>query len=146
LNGFPIIWGLPFILIYGFGGAIMIWCFRPLAKMPVLLFFICMISMTVFEFLTSYIYELLWNQILWDYSNRFMNIQGRVCLTTSIMWGVLGIISVKIFGPLFHRIYIKFKNEKIMHIILLVLVLYIFVCYAIRPIFFKNLIDHLRDT
>ena len=102
--------------------------------------------MSVFEFLTSFIYELLWNQILWDYSNRFMNIQGRVCLTTSIMWGVLGVASVKFFGPLFHRIYIKIKNEKIMHIILLISTIYIFVCYAIRPVFFINLIDHLQDT
>jgi len=146
LNGFPIIWGLPFILIYGIGGVIIIWCFKPLAKKPILLFFICMLSMSVFEFLTSFIYELLWNQILWDYSNRFMNIQGRVCLTTSIMWGVLGVASVKFFGPLFHRIYIKIKNEKIMHIILLVLVIYTFICYAIRPILFENLIDHLQDT
>jgi len=146
INGFPIIWGLPFILMYGIGGALLIWCFKPLAKKPVLLFFICIISMTIFEYLTSYVYELIWGQILWDYSNNFMNFQGRICLGTSIMWGVLGILSVKVFGPLLHRLYTKIKNEKIMHITLIVLVIYIFVCYTVRPVLFENIVDHLQDS
>jgi len=146
ISGFPVIWGLPFILMYGIGGALLIWCFKPLAKKPVLLFFICVISMTIFEYLTSYIYELMFHQILWDYSNNFMNFQGRICLGTSIMWGVLGILSVKIFGPMLHRFYVKIKNEKIMHIIFLVIVLYIFICYALRPVLFENIVDHLQDS
>jgi len=146
INGFPIVWGLPFILMYGVGGALLIWCFKPLAKKPVLLFFVAMISMTIFEFLTSYIYELIFNKILWDYSNNFMNFQGRICLGTSIIWGLLGVVSVKVFGPVFHRLYTKIKNEKIMHIILIVLVIYIFVCYALRPVLFENIIDHLQDS
>jgi len=146
VNNFPIIWGFPFILMYGIGGVLLIWCFKPLAKKPVLLFFTCMVSMTVFEFLTSYVYELIWNKLLWDYSNRFMNLQGRVCLGTSIIWGLLGVLSVKLFGPVFHRIYTKIKHVKIMHIILVLLVVYIFVCYALRPVLFLNIVDHLQDT
>jgi len=146
IGDFPIIWGLPFILMYGLGGALLIWCFKPLGKKPVLLFFTCVISMTVFEYLTSFIYEMIWNQVLWDYSNNFMNFQGRICLGTSIMWGVLGILSVKLFGPAFHRLYIKIKHEKIMHIILIVLVIYVFVCYALRPVLFENIVEHLQDS
>ena len=146
IGSFPIVWGLPFILMYGVGGALLIWCFKPFAKKPVLLFFVSMISMTIFEFLTSYIYELLFDQILWDYSNNFMNLQGRICLGTSIVWGVLGVLSVKLFGPVFHRIYTKIKHVKIMHITLIVLVLYVAICYALRPILFENIIDHLQDS
>ena len=146
LNGFPIVWGLPFILMYGVGGAILIWCFKPFGKNIVILFFASLIIMTVFEFLTSYIYELLFNQILWDYSKNFMNFQGRICLGTSIVWGVLGVLSVKVFGPFFHRIYTKIKHEKVLHIILIVLVLYVFTCYALRPVLFHNIIDHLQDS
>jgi len=146
LGNLPIIWGLPFILMYGIGGALMIWCFKPLAKKPVLLFFTCIITMSFFEFMTSYVYELIWHRILWDYSKNFMNLQGRICLVTSIMWGVLGLASVKLLGPLFHRLYVKIKNEKVMHIILIVLVVYVFVCYAIRPVMFVNLLDRLQDT
>ena len=146
INDFPIVWGLPFILMYGVGGALMIWCFKPLAKKPVLLFFISMVSMTIFEYLTSYFYELIWGQILWDYSNNFMNFQGRICLGTSIVWGVLGVLSVKLFGPVFHRLYTRIKNEKIMHITLLIIVVYIIVCYALRPVLFTDIIDHLQDS
>jgi len=145
INNIPIIWGLPFILMYGIGGALLMWCFKPLAKKPVLLFFTCMISMSIFEFLTSYVYELIWNRILWDYSKNFMNLQGRICLFTSIMWGVLGLVSVKLLGPLFHRLYSKIKHEKVLHIILIVLVVYIFVCYALRPVLFIDIVDKLQD-
>ena len=144
INDFPIIWGLPFILIYGVGGAILIWCFKPLAKKPVLLFFICLISMTAFEYLTSFIYEKLWNQILWDYSKNFMNIQGRICLRSALAWGALGIVSVKLLGPLFHRLYAKIKNVNILHIIIIVLVIYIAVCYYLRPILFPELVNQLQ--
>jgi len=146
INNVPIIWGLPFILMYGIGGILLIWCFKPLSNKPVLLFFTCMISMTIFEFLTSYVYELIWNRILWDYSAYFMNIQGRVCLFTSIMWGVLGVVSVKLLRPQFHRLYSNIKHEKVLHIILIAIVLYIFVCYALRPVLFVDIVDKLQDT
>jgi len=146
IGNFPVVWGLPFILMYGVGGALLIWCFKPFAKKPVLLFFVCVVSMTIFEFFTSYFYELIWGQILWDYSSNFMNFQGRICLGTSLMWGILGLLSVKVFGPFFHRLYAKIKNEKVMHIVLIALVLYIAVCYVLRPIMFENIIDHLPDA
>lgn len=140
INSFPIIWGLPFIMIYGLGGAILIYCFKPLAKNPFLLFFIGMITMTLFEYLTSFIAETLWNQKLWDYSNQFMNLGGRICLRSSIAWGVLSLIAVKFLGPLFHNLYNKIKFKKALHIIIILLVIYIFIAYYLRPIIFPNMI------
>ena len=144
INGFPIVWGLPFILMYGVGGALMIWGFKPLAKKPVLLFFICMFSMTAFEYLTSFVYEQLRNQLLWDYSNNFMNFQGRICLSSAIAWGVLGIVSVKLFGPLFHRLYIKVEKVRIIHLIIILLVVYIVFCYSVRSVLFPEMVNQLQ--
>ncbi|MCL2627385.1 MAG: putative ABC transporter permease [Oscillospiraceae bacterium] len=140
IGNFPIVWGLPFILIYAIGGAVLILVFKPLAKKPILLFFIGMVSMTTLEYLTALMCETLLNQVLWDYSNKFMNFQGRICLVSSIMWGLLSLLAVEVFAPVFHKAYGKIKNKHIMHIIILVLIAYIIVCYILRPILFPTMV------
>ena len=132
INGFPIIWGLPFILMYGIGGAILIWCFKPLKNEMFMLFFVGMLVLTIFEYATSVLCEYLLGVTLWDYSNMFMNFQGRVCLRSSLAWGVLSVVSVKLLGPLFHRLYVELEYKIHLHIVSIVLLAYITVCYVLR--------------
>ena len=140
IGNFPIVWGLPFILMYAIGGAILIWCFKPLKNKPVILFLVGMFALTVFEYITSVILEYAWDLKLWDYTGVFMNFQGRICLTSSLAWGVLSVISVKLLSPLFHRQYTKIKRVEIMHIVLIVLVIYIVVCYSLRHTLFPDMV------
>jgi len=133
INGFPIVWGLPLILMYGIGGAILIWCFKPLAKEPVKLFFVGTFVLTIFEYATSVFCEDVLGMKLWDYSHLFMNFQGRVCLSSSLAWGILSVISVKLLAPLFDRIYGKINNKRLLHIIIIALMVFIIVCYILRP-------------
>jgi len=134
INGFPIIWGLPLILMYGIGGAILICCFKPLAKEPVKLFFVGIFVTTIFEYATSLFCEDILGMVLWDYSDAFMNFQGRVCLKSSLAWGALSVISVKFLSPLFERMYSSIKNKNRLHIIIVILTIFIIVCYLLRPI------------
>jgi len=134
IGDFPILWGLPFILMYGIGGAILIWCFKPLAKEPIRLFFIGTFVLTIFEYATSVFCENVLNMKLWDYSDVFMNFQGRICLTSSLAWGVLSVVSVKFLAPLFDKLYNEIMNKRVLHVIILVLLVFIVVCYLLRPI------------
>ena len=67
----------------------------------------------------------------WDYSNDFLNIQGRVSLLYSVAWGVIGVILLEKLHPLIENIIQKFSvkvNRKysiqnIMVIVFLVLIL-----------------------
>jgi len=145
INGFPIVWGLPFIMIYGIGGAVLIWCFKPLAKKPVLLFFASIIIMTAFEYLTAVFCEVVLGQKLWDYSKHFMNFQGRICLSSSINWGILSILAVKFMGPAFLKLYNKIKAKEILHAIIIFLVIYILICYYLRPVMFPEIIQQLGE-
>jgi len=145
IGEFPIIWGLPFILIYGVGGAILIWAFKPLKKNPILLFIVGLVSMTAFEYLTAVISEAILGMKLWDYSDKFMNFQGRICLFTSFMWGLLTLLAVYVFGPVFHKLYAKLEKKSsahvgIIHVLLVVLVIYIIVCYLLRPVLFPTMV------
>ena len=40
----------------------------------------------------------------WDYSNMFLNINGRVCLVMSCLWGILGIVWIKNIYPIFEKL------------------------------------------
>jgi len=133
IDGFPIVWGLPFILMYGVGGSILIWAFKPLAKEPIRLFLVGTFVLTLFEYATSLFCETAFNMKLWDYSHMFMNFQGRICLSSSLAWGVLSVISVKFLAPLFDKLYNKIMNKRTLHIIIIVLLVFIIVCYILRP-------------
>ena len=43
--------------------------------------------------------ERMFNMRWWDYSNRFLNINGRVCLINSILFGIMGIIIIYFVHP-----------------------------------------------
>ena len=54
---------------------------------------------SITEYLVSFFGEIILNVKWWDYSNRFLNINGRICLMYSIFWGLLGLYLVKSINP-----------------------------------------------
>lgn len=54
---------------------------------------------TVLEYIMSWGMELVLGFSAWDYSSKFLNINGRVCLTYSIFWGILAIFWIKFIYP-----------------------------------------------
>ncbi|WP_255467248.1 putative ABC transporter permease [Raoultibacter phocaeensis] len=55
------------------------------------------------EFATSWLMEVLFGAIAWDYSGTFGNIDGRVNLAFALMWGTLGLAWTRIVMPLMSR-------------------------------------------
>ena len=51
------------------------------------------------EYFVSLFGELLLNVKWWDYSDRFLNINGRICFLYSIFWGILGVYLLKSVNP-----------------------------------------------
>lgn len=115
----------PICPIYGFGAIILIMTTKKLYKRPVLKFIIATVSFTVFEYLVSLILEMLFGLRWWDYTNDFLNIQGRVSLLYSIFWGVIGVIVLEKIHPFIQN---KLQNitkgntNKLEHIICLSLI------------------------
>ena len=58
-----------------------------------------MIIFSLFEFSASWMLETLFHQRWWDYSNAFLNVQGRICLSFSILWGIIGLLFINIIHP-----------------------------------------------
>ena len=84
--------------IYGLG-ALLITLYALKHKSLFSIYIFALISCTISEFLFSYLEELLFNTISWDYSSHFLNLDGRVNLIYSLFWGLLGIIFAHFILP-----------------------------------------------
>lgn len=72
---------------------------------------------TIVEYIASFISGEIFHNVIWDYSERFMNINGRVCLGMSLIFAILGYIMIYAIEPWLRRIYIQMKDKiKIINI------------------------------
>lgn len=101
----------PFCPIYGVGAIIMILSLQYFKKNNYTLFFGDFLIGSIVEYLISYFGELIFKVNWWDYSDRFLNINGRICLTFSLFWGLLAIYLIKHFNPLIDKIIDKTKEK-----------------------------------
>lgn len=88
-----------FCPIYGIGATIMLLFLDRFENKPVLLFCIAIIILTAWEYIVGVLLEKIFQTKYWDYSNHKINFQGRICLTNSICWGILGVLFVKYIHP-----------------------------------------------
>lgn len=95
---------MPVCPIYGFGAVIILLSMLPISKMWYLVFFLGILLTTTLEYLTSYIMEIIFHMRWWDYSKRKLNINGRVCLLNSLLFG--GLVMIVVYGlhPLVYRL------------------------------------------
>lgn len=93
----------PICPIYGFGGVLLYLSLKNIKGNVFIKFLVSMVAFTVFEFVASFLLEMLFHQRWWDYTNEFMNFQGRVCLFFSIVWGVVGVIFIDVIHPFIQK-------------------------------------------
>ncbi len=89
----------PFCPIYGFGMLLIIVVFKPIKHRTFFFFITATLYLTILEFFTSLFMELIFHARWWDYFDQPFNLDGRICLTTSILWGLLATIVVYIIQP-----------------------------------------------
>lgn len=94
----------PFCPIYGIGATIMFLFLEGFENKPILLFFISIIVLTIWEYVVGVFLETVFHTKYWDYSDHKFNIQGRVCLTNSICWGVIGVLFIHFIHPFIQQI------------------------------------------
>ena len=90
----------PYLPIYGFGGLI-VYVLPEAVKSNMLFLFVSAFVLTsCLEYFTSWLLEKCFSVKLWDYSKHFGNINGRVCLLNSTLFGIMGLASVNIAEPI----------------------------------------------
>lgn len=115
----------PFCPIYGIGATIMFLFLEGFENRPILLFIIAFIMLTVWEYIVGVLLEKLFHTKYWDYSDHKFNFQGRICLTNSICWGILGVLFVKYIHPFVQGIIAKVDTNLLNYILAILFVIFI---------------------
>ena len=129
----------PCCPIYGFGGLIMTLLLQNIKNNPIILFLLSLLICSVLEYGTSYVMEKLFHARWWDYSNRKFNINGRICLTNMIAFGLLGCLIIYILDPIYFE-KIKYLSTKILNIICIILL----ALFLIDSIFSIKIIKNIK--
>lgn len=93
----------PFVQVYGMG-AVAYYLLVDKVKEPKRLFFAGMLMGGLLEYLCSFFQEIFFGTISWDYSNLFLNVNGRTSLLYCVYWGIIAVVFLKIIYPWFQRI------------------------------------------
>lgn len=89
----------PVCPVYGVGAVLVIYLLQPVAGNVPALFLTGMLVTTVLEYLTSVLLEKLFHMKWWDYSHFKLQINGRVCLLNSLMFGALSVFVMLALHP-----------------------------------------------
>ncbi len=83
---------LPLLPLYGSGAILMLFLTIPVQNNLFLVFLLGMTGATVLEYITGYVMERLFKMKYWDYTNDPLNLNGYICLVSSLAWGFLTIM------------------------------------------------------
>ncbi len=92
----------PICPIYGFGALIVLGALEGFYPYPALVYILGLVLTSGLEYITSFLLETFFNMKWWDYSKKKFNINGRVCLLNSTLFGLLSLVLIYLVHP---RIY-----------------------------------------
>lgn len=130
----------PVCPVYGFGAILVIFLLEP-AKSSIPVIFLAGLALTsILEYITGWMLEMFFSAKWWDYSNKRFNLNGRVCLKNSVLFGLMCVILVKVLHP------------AITHAVLLIPEIWVrvsgialFAAYAIDMLFTVNTLVNLNE-
>ncbi len=137
---------MPICPIYGFGAIIIILLMTPIFKYWYLVLILGIILTSLLEYLTSYIMELIFHMRWWDYSKRKYNINGRVCLRNSLMFGALVMIVIYLIHPLVLKLFdiMGINLIRILNIILIIGIIIDLIFSTIKNINLSKIVSKIN--
>ncbi len=91
----------PYLPIYGVGALVIIYWLNKYQDDIVALFIMGAVACSFVEYLTSLIMEKIFKIRWWDYSHMKFNLNGRICLYNSFLFGLGGIFVIKFIHPFY---------------------------------------------
>lgn len=89
----------PFCPIYGVGATVLIFLLNRFKEDKLKLFIYGGICGSAIEYLISFGLEAFYGTRFWDYSYQKFDLNGRICVTYTLFWGVLAFFLIKIVKP-----------------------------------------------
>lgn len=86
----------PMLPIYGSGAIVILVSTIGVREYPWLIFFFGLIAATALEYVTGAVMERMFHVRYWDYSNQKFNLNGYICVSSSLCWGVFSVLLVRV--------------------------------------------------
>ena len=135
----------PFCPIYGFGAIIMILFLNQYKNNIILLFIVSVIALSLWEYIVGVLLEKFFHTKYWDYSNHKFNFKGRICLTNSIAWGILGVLFINYIHPFIIQV-IGYMNFTYLAIGASIIALILLIDAIISVVKIKNIQSTLQKV
>lgn len=90
----------PYLPIFGFSCMLMGFIILRYKSDLLIVFVMSAFICTTVEYITSYVLEKIFKARWWDYSDHKFNLEGRVCLFNSLLFGLGGIAFAYIINPI----------------------------------------------
>ena len=114
----------PFLPLYGSGAVLLLFVTIPVRDSLILSFIFGAAAATVLEYITGACMEALFKVRYWNYSNNPFNLHGYVCLGTSLAWGFLTIVMLRIVHEPVEHLVLSI-NQTVQDILAAVLTVYV---------------------
>lgn len=131
----------PYCPIYGFGVLLIMFILKSYLDRPLGLFCMAVIICSILEYLTSYLMEKIFKARWWDYSNKKFNIEGRICLSYAMLFGIGGTLIMYLINPFIINI-MNMTSSMVIKILASIL----FIIYLVDNIISYIVIFKFRST
>jgi len=132
----------PYLPIYGAGCVILILFLHRLRKHPAVVFVLSCVFCTILEYFSGAWLLWKWNIRWWDYRGHLGNINGHICLISSIGFGLGGVLLICVFQPVFNKYYHRMPFG--IRIILCIVFILIFITDAAYSAMLPNTGEHIN--
>ena len=137
----------PLCPVYGFGGVVILMLPPSLYATWIPLFFASMILCTIVEYFVSWLMEKLFHTRWWDYSHYKIQLNGRICLLNSILFGFLGVVVIHFVYPLMIDL-LNSLGQKVINLsgVIILAVLSVDIFFTVRKLVdFANVMKKLKE-
>ena len=137
----------PLCPVYGFGGVVILMLPPSLYATWIPLFFASMILCTIVEYFVSWLMEKLFHTRWWDYSHYKIQLNGRICLLNSILFGFLGVVVIHFVYPLMIDL-LNSLGQKVINVsgVIILTVLSVDIFFTVRKLVdFANVMKKLKE-
>ncbi len=130
----------PIIPIYGVGSIFLIFLLEPFKNNPYLVFFFGILITTLLEYVTSYLLEKIFHNRWWDYSENKFNLNGRICLLNSSLFGIGALVIIYLANPIFQ----DFLNQM-NHTAVIITAILCFIIFVLDTVYSCIVAYNLRN-
>lgn len=130
----------PVCPIYGIGATVLIYFLYKYKNNIGKLFIYGSILGAVIEYFISFGLEAVLGTRFWEYSYIASNLNGRICITYSIFWGILSVFLINVIKPLLDKVIKKMpKNiRNFLELFLFIFILFDFLITSFGVSVYRN--------